>query len=406
MERLIALCLLTALGALAGERDIAEWVIRWDGRLFVEGKGQPIHNISDIPTGRFEITAIDLTGGVMAPSELEKLSGLTTLRELYLPGPIWNPGGGGGDANPALKFLSTLKSLERLSVGTHYSSNIGIQDRGLNFLSGLAELKELRCSQCRVASFNLGQFPKLHTLDVSYSSFNDTGMKGLAGLKNLRRLNVRQTLVTDEGLKHLAGLVQLEDLDISGPRITDEGIVALRGLTAMRKLNLQGAAVSDASIDVFAGMKQLKFLNLYRSRITNAGLARLNALKELANVDLRYSRVTSNGVESLRAALPNCKVQFVASSVARPKAAGAARPASASESAVADWVKAMGGAAEFSGGRLKSVNLSSTSVSDAQLEHVAKLTGLEKLELEATQIGDLGLAALQSLATLKELNLA
>src|SRR5262245_60979223 len=104
MRRIAALCLLTAFTALADERDVAEWVIRWDGRFFIEGQSQAISSISDIPSGRFEITSIDLTGGVMAPTELEKLSGLTTLRELHLPGPIWNPGGGGGDANPALKF--------------------------------------------------------------------------------------------------------------------------------------------------------------------------------------------------------------------------------------------------------------------------------------------------------------
>src|SRR5262245_48863360 len=95
--RIIAFALLITVAAVADQRDIAEWVIRWDGRLLVEGNPRAIDSIADLPAGSFEITAIDLTGGVMVPAELEKLSGLTTLRELYLPGPIWNPGGGGGD---------------------------------------------------------------------------------------------------------------------------------------------------------------------------------------------------------------------------------------------------------------------------------------------------------------------
>ena len=55
-------------------------------------------------------------------------------------------------------------------------------------------------------------------------------------------------------------------------------------------------------------------------------------------------------------------------------------------------MKAMGGRRSSPETRLKAVDLSSTSVSDAQLSHLSGLTGLEKLDLQVTQIGDLGLA--------------
>ena len=152
-------------------------------------------------------------------------------------------------------------------------------------------------------------------------------------------------------------------------------------------------------------MKRLQVVNLYRTQITNAGVARLQELKELTDVDLRYSRVTANGVEALRSALPNCKVQYVGASTIRPKTAGAARPAADTEPAIAAWVKALGGATESDGGRLKGIDLSYTSVSDAQLSHLSGLTGLERLSLEVTQVGDLGMAALQGLTGLKSLNL-
>ena len=124
-------------------------------------------------------------------------------------------------------------------------------------------------------------------------------------------------------------------------------------------------------------------------------------MKELTDIDLRYSRVTSNGIEALRAALPNAKVQFVGSSMIRPKTAGAARPAANTDQAIGAWVKAMGGTADFAGARLKAVDLSSTSISDAQLSFLSGLTGLEKLNLEVTQIGDLGLASLAGLTGLQ-----
>src|SRR5205807_9494256 len=166
-----------------------------------------------------------------------------------------------------------------------------------------------------------------------------------------------------------------------------------------------GAQATDASMDVLAGMEHLQAVNLYRTRITNSGVARLQALKELTDIDLRYSRVTSNGVEALRASLPNAKVQFAGSSTVRPKTAGSAAPAANTGKAIAAWVKAMGGSAEMDGERLKAIDLSSTSVSDAQLSHLSGLTGLEKLSLEVTQVGDLGIASLEHLTGLKELNL-
>src|SRR5579864_1729982 len=115
----------------ASPREIAEWVIRWEGRVLLEGARQPIHDVAQIPSGNFEIAGIDLTGAVMEPAELEKLAGLTTLRELYLPGPIWNPGGGREDANGVFKSLATLTSLEKLYFGWHFSALINVRDEGI-----------------------------------------------------------------------------------------------------------------------------------------------------------------------------------------------------------------------------------------------------------------------------------
>src|SRR5262252_3720168 len=99
MFRFILALILGSICAFAEtQRDIAEWVIRWEGRVYIEGRRMPILELDEIPAGDFKIVGIDLTGAVMLPSELEKLAGLTTLRDLYLPGPIWNPGGGNEDA--------------------------------------------------------------------------------------------------------------------------------------------------------------------------------------------------------------------------------------------------------------------------------------------------------------------
>ena len=156
---------MTALltGGQAGE--LAEWVIRWEGRVFLDGSRQPLTDFSQIPAGDFRITGIDLTGSVMAPAELQKLATLTSLKELYLPGPIWNPGGGNEDANDIFKTLGGLKSLEKIAFGWHFSAQINIRDTGFKHLLGLTELKDIRCAQCRVTTRARGECSDTATVD-------------------------------------------------------------------------------------------------------------------------------------------------------------------------------------------------------------------------------------------------
>ena len=150
MFRIILIFFLASAFAHAlTNRELAEWVIRWEGTVILEGNRQPVTDLTQLPAGEFKIAGIDLTGSVMTPAELEKLGGLVSLRELYLPGPIWNPGGGREDANEVFKSLATLKNLEKLQVGWHFSAQINIRDEGVKHLLALTKLRDFRCAQCR-----------------------------------------------------------------------------------------------------------------------------------------------------------------------------------------------------------------------------------------------------------------
>src|SRR3989440_4994192 len=141
----IALFLAVAMLATAAERDIAEWAIRRGGRVIVEGSRDPVNDMVSLPSGEIRITGIDLYGTLIDATELELISGLTGLKELYLPGPSWNPASGSRlDANAQLKFLAGLHNLEKLSFSLHFLTNVNIQDKGVALLTGLTQLREFR----------------------------------------------------------------------------------------------------------------------------------------------------------------------------------------------------------------------------------------------------------------------
>ena len=254
-------CCLLASGTFAmaaTERDVAEWVIRQGGRVVLEGSRTPLRDLSELPSGQLHITGVDLTNTLIDPEKLEKIGGLTGLRELYLPASMWTPFSDSPlDANDDLKYLAGLKNIERLYFSLHFLPTYNLQDKGLAYLTGLTHLKDLRLAQSQVVKPDLTKFIHLQSLDLNDSTFTDEGMKGLEGLKELRRLYLRNTAVTDEGLKHLSGLTQLDELDLYGVKVTDSGLASLQNLTAMRKLNLLGAEIDDSGMETVSDRKSV-----------------------------------------------------------------------------------------------------------------------------------------------------
>jgi hypothetical protein len=132
--------------------------------------------------------------------------------------------------------------------------------------------------------------------DTSAWVLRHGGRVTLARLKHLRVLRLQGTFVTDAGLKHIAGLADLRELDLNDCRISDAGMQYLKRLTRLEKLRLAG------------------------SLVTNAGLEVLWGKPALLTLDLRYTRVTRSGVSRLGTALPGARIAFVdtSSSLAKP----------------------------------------------------------------------------------------
>jgi len=69
---------------------------------------------------------------------------------------------------------------------------------------------------------------KLNILSLRYSQLTDRGLKHIASLSSLIRLQLVSTQITDAGLVHLEGLKNLKHLNHQGSQITDAGVAKLR----------------------------------------------------------------------------------------------------------------------------------------------------------------------------------
>ena len=133
-------------------------------------------------------------------------------------------------------------------------TDIPIEDQAIARLAPLTNLRELRIDRTKIKGRSLAPFTRLEILDLSYAPIDDEGLRALAGMPNLTRLYLRDTLVTDEGLRYLQELRRLTELDLAGARLTDAGLPYLKNLTALTRLNLLGAAVTDQGLENLAGL--------------------------------------------------------------------------------------------------------------------------------------------------------
>src|SRR4029077_2523170 len=87
------------------------------------------------------------------------------------------------------------------------------------------------------------------SLDLSFTSVTDGGLKPLTGMKHLRSLDISGTRVTDAGLKNLAAMKNLQSLNLMLTDMTDAGLIDLAGLKGLQSLNVAGTRVTDAGVN-------------------------------------------------------------------------------------------------------------------------------------------------------------
>jgi len=70
-------------------------------------------------------------------------------------------------------------------------------------------------------------------LSIGFRFTKDSALQGLARLKSLQALHLRDARLRDADMKHLAGLTNLQSLNVSFSEVTDAGLAHAAGLTEL-----------------------------------------------------------------------------------------------------------------------------------------------------------------------------
>jgi serine/threonine protein kinase len=149
----------------------------------------------------------------------------------------------------------------------------------------------------------LRELPRLHTLDVSGSSFAD------GDIDHLRKLPVRNldlTGVTITGnvdlLKDCPSLIAL---NLSGNKLSAKDLADLN--IGIRDLTLDNCEITDLGISKLSHLLKLRNLSLRNTPITDASLPALSKLK-LNSLNVDGTSISGQGINLLKMNLPNCTI--------------------------------------------------------------------------------------------------
>src|SRR5437867_1559133 len=167
----IWLCFAIAVSPLMAEpqdRQVAEWAILLGGSVRLEGRPERVRDLSTLPPGDFHLELVDLVGTNILPPDLKWLTGLTRLKVLNLPGPMWNPSSGETiDYSRNLKHIAGLPTIEELTFSYTYLESIKFVDSGIEEIAALGPtLRVLSLENTQVRGRHFAALTNLEELDL------------------------------------------------------------------------------------------------------------------------------------------------------------------------------------------------------------------------------------------------
>lgn len=170
-------------------------------------------------------------------------------------------------------------------------------------LAGLTELRSLDLSGARVSDEDLAPLAELTSLEALFlrnTPIGDDGLKHLAALEELRRLDLSGTRVTDSGMRVICRLSRLERLWLEDTQLRGDWLVHARSLPRLELLALSRSAIVEKNLVQLANLPSLSTLRLEDTAVTDAGLAHLAPLTHLnGSLYLAGCPISDDGLDHL-----------------------------------------------------------------------------------------------------------
>jgi len=228
----------------------------------------------------------------------KELEPLTQLEGLFFGGDNLT---GRGLGDHGLASVAKLSNLQALSLSWTY-----VTDDGLRHIMGLTKLRWLSLGAARNVTdkglLHLKQLKNLEDLNIEYTKTTVDGLVHLQGLTKMRRLrlsNEGKHPPAAIGLKYLANMIELRRLDARGLCASDDDLKAVRKMTKLEDLNLCYTQVTDKGLEHLAGLTQLKELDLFGTGVSGDGLKHLRNLKNLRTLVLGFCPLNDAAAEHL-----------------------------------------------------------------------------------------------------------
>jgi internalin A len=225
----------------------------------------------------------------------------------------------------SMEYVASLKKLRSLDV-----SFTQVSTPGLEYLAELTELEEVMLGGNKITGAGLSvlsTLPNLKKLSLKGSqrrnsgywsvSLTDVDMELLGSLKQLEWLDIGgserspMNALSDLGIGKLAGLKNLRVLDISQTRVSNAGLAPLAELPKLERLSLWRARrIDDRAAEHLVRMRSLQTLDLAETNVTDATLRQLASLENLRHLYLAGAKVTPEGVERFKRERPECEVSL------------------------------------------------------------------------------------------------
>lgn len=169
---------------------------------------------------------------------------------------------------------------------------------------GPADLTEVECVDLfRVGNEfmqHVGRLAGLKCIRIETGEIDDSCLKYIDQLNELKALHLSQTKVLGSGLAKLVRIPKLKRVTFASGLKTPALLAALANSSSLTELNVENSPLNLQDFKTIATMTQLKHLKLNSTGLTNGGLAVISTLPHLKILDARFNLIDAH-------CLPACK---------------------------------------------------------------------------------------------------